>query len=238
MAAEIIAKKARRVLVVFAHPDDAEFTVGGSLAKWAAEGSEIYYAVCTDGSKGSDKVGVSAEELALQRQSEQREAAMVLGVKEVTFLGHTDGELTPDPRLKVELVRLIRALRPDTLLTWDPWRPYQLHSDHRMVGQAALDAVMAAASPRYFPEQLGDGLQPHRADEVYLFGTDSPDIWVDIGETFTQKIEAIAQHVSQIKDIADIEREIGDWNRSLGESKGFTYAEAFKVLRPHCEICR
>ncbi len=72
----------------------------------------------------------------------------------------------------------------------------------------------------------------------YLFGTDSPDLWVDIGETFTQKIKAIAQHVSQINDIADIERETGDWNRSLGESKGFTYAETFKVFRPHCEICR
>ncbi len=238
MRAEIIVKKPRKVLVVFAHPDDAEFTTGGTMAKWASEGSEIYYAVCTDGSKGSGKVRVNAKELALQRQSEQREAARILGVKEVIFCGHIDGELAPDPRLKVELVRLIRTLSPDTLLTWDPWRPYQLHSDHRMVGQAALDAVMAAASPKYFPEQLRDGLQPHRVGEVYLFGTDSPDLWVDIGETFGRKIQAIAQHVSQIADITDTENEIGSWNKSLGESKGFAYAEAFKVLRPHCEICR
>lgn len=97
---------------------------------------------------------------------------------------------------------------------------------------------MAAASPRYFPEQLRDGLQSHRVDEIYLFGTDSPDFWVDITETFARKIEAIARHVSQINDLAAIAKEVGDWNRFLGEGKGFTYAEAFKVLRPHREICR
>lgn len=224
--------------MVFAHPDDAEFTAGGTLAKWASEGSEIYYAVCTDGTKGSDDEEVSAEALVLRRQAEQREAARVLGVKEVVFLEHTDGELVLDQALKAELAHLIRALRPGTLLTWDPWRPYQLHSDHRVAGQAALDAVMAAANARYFPEQLKDELKPHWVEEVYLFGTDSPDLWVDISDTFAQKIEAIAQHVSQIADLDKTEKEIGGWNRSLGRSKGITYAEAFKVLRPHCQICR
>lgn len=238
MAADTKAKQARRVLVVFAHPDDAEFTAGGTLAIWASEGSEIYYAVCTDGSKGSADSELSTEALILQRQAEQQYAARVLGVKEVIFLGHTDGELVPDQAVKAELARLIRTLRPDTLLTWDPWRPYQLHSDHRTSGQMALDAAMAATNARYFPEQLRDGLEPHRIEAIYLFGTDCPDLWVDISATFRRKIEAIAKHVSQVANIVHIEKEIGDWNRSLGKSKGCTYAEAFKVLRPHCEICR
>lgn len=229
---------ARRVLVVFAHPDDAEFTAGGTLARWASDGSQICYAVCTDGSKGGQDRELPAEQLTSQRQAEQREAAGVLGVGEVIFLNYADGELSPTLELRAQLVRLIRGLRPHTLLTWDPWRPYQLHADHRAAGQAALDAVMAAGNPRYFPEQIGDGLRPHRVEEVYLFGTDSPDLWVDITPTFSRKMEAIARHASQIANIAEVATEVSSWNRYLGEGRGFAYAEAFKVLRPHCEICR
>lgn len=233
-----IHSRPQRALVVFAHPDDAEFTCGGTLARWAADGSEIYYGVCTDGSKGSEDIELPDAKLVRSRQAEQREAARVLGVAAVAFLGHPDGDLAPAMELRAELVRLIRDLRPDILLTWDPWRPYQLHPDHRAAGLAALDAVMAAASPRYFPEQLRDGLRPHRVEEIYLFGTDNPDVWVDIGPTFARKMEAIAQHASQVADMAAIEKQVGAWNRHLGEGQGFGYAEAFKVLRPHCEICR
>ena len=151
------SRQARRVLVVFAHPDDGEFTAGGTIARWASEGSEIYYAVCTDGSKGSHDSKLPSEALVAKRQVEQQDAARILGVKEVIFLGRTDGELTPDQTLKKELVRIIRAVQPDALFTWDPWRSYQLHSDHRAAGLAALDAVMAAENAGYFPEQLGEG---------------------------------------------------------------------------------
>lgn len=231
-------EKAKKVLVIFAHPDDAEFTAGGTLAKWALAGDQIYYVVCTDGSKGSKEKELSAEQLTALRQQEQREAAQVLGVSDVLFLDWADGELTNSKELRAEFTRLIRSLRPDILLTWDPWRPYQLHSDHRAAGQAALDAVMAATNPRYFPEQLRGALKPHQVEEVYLFGTDNPDCWVDITETFPTKIKAIAQHTSQMTSIDDLEEQIGAWNRTLGEPEGFTFAEAFKVLRPHCEICR
>ena len=239
MTSEITNRRTKRVLAVFAHPDDGEFTSGGTIARWASEGSEIYYVVCTDGSKGSDKSELSSKALVAKRQVEHQNAARILGVKEVIFLGRTDGELTPDQALRKELVRLIRAIQPDTLLTWDAWRPYQLHADHRAAGQAALDAVMEAENARYFPEQLVEGLQTHRVEEVYLFGTDSPDVWVDITETFHRKMQAISQHSSQVADIAaEVEKEVSDRNRLLGESKGYTYAEAFKMLLPHCEICR
>jgi len=227
-----------RVLVVFAHPDDAEFTSGGTLARWASEGRKVSYAVLSDGSRGSDDGQVTNEELVARRKAEQCEAAGVLGVNDVIFIGRKDGEIVADDALKAELVCLIRGLKPEILLTWDPWRPYQLHSDHRASGQAALDAVMAAGNTRYFPEQLRDGQVPHQVEEIYLFGTDNPDHWVDISDTFSRKIEAISRHASQVADIAKIEKEIGSWNRSLGKRKGFAYAEAFKVINPVCEICR
>lgn len=228
----------RKVMVVFAHPDDAEFVAGGAIAKWAAQASVIWYVVCTDGSKGSHIENLPPGDLARRRENEQREAAAILGVKQVIFLRYSDGELEADQRLKAELVQLIRRFQPGVVLSWDPWRHYQLHSDHRASGLAAVDAVMAAAMPAHFPEHLQEGLQAHRVDEVYLFGTDNPDLWVDTSDTFAQKIAAIARHASQVADIAKVKEEIGNWNRHLGESKGFTHAEAFKVLRPHCEICR
>ena len=237
MAQEKDAGKTR-VLVVFAHPDDAEFTSGGTLARWAAEGRKISYAVLTDGSRGSSNGQIADVELVVRRKAEQCEAAGVLGVNDVIFIGRKDGEIVADDALKAELVCLIRGLKPDVLLTWDPWRPCQLHSDHRPTGLAALDAVMAAGNVRYFPEQLRNGQKTHQVEEIYLFGTDSPDRWVDISDTFTRKIEAISRHKSQVADITKIKKEIGSWNRSLGKRKGFAYAEAFKVIKPVCEICR
>ena len=224
--------------MVFAHPDDAEFTAGGTIARWVVEGRKVRYVVCTDGSKGAEIERIDKEELIAVRQAEQRRAAAILGVSEVIFLKCPDGELADNRNFSAELTRLIRQLRPQTLLTWDPWRPYQLHADHRAAGFATLDAVMAAGNARYFPEQLSGGLQPHQVEEIYLFGTDQPDIWVDISATFDRKIEAIRQHASQMVEPVDVVRHVTEWNSRVGRDKGFAYAEAFKLLQPQCAICR
>ncbi|PVV83294.1 PIG-L deacetylase family protein [Dehalogenimonas alkenigignens] len=227
-----------RVLVIFAHPDDAEFTSGGTIGKWALEGRKVSYVVCTDGSKGAETDRIDTADLIATRQTEQRRAAVILGVTDITFLKCPDGELVDNRGISAELTRMIRVLRPQTLLTWDPWRPYQLHADHRVTGYAALDAVMAAGNPRYFPEQLVDGLEPHQVEEVYLFGTDQPDIWVDISASFDLKVEAIRQHSSQIGDWGEVIQHVTEWNSRVGRDKGFAYAESFKLLQPRCSICR
>lgn len=223
------------MLAVFAHPDDAEFSAGGTVARWAREGRQIVYAVCTDGGKGGDAFEGSDEQLAALREREQRAAADVIGVAETVFLRHPDGELEGVRELKEELVQLIRQHRPSTVLTWDAWRPYQVHADHRAAGKAALDAVMAAANPRVLPDR---DLPAHRVEEVWLFGTDNPDRWVDISDTFALKAESIRCHRSQVQQVVDLEERLETWNRALGEKVGYPLAEAFKVLRPHCDICR
>jgi LmbE family N-acetylglucosaminyl deacetylase len=224
----------RRALVIAAHPDDAEFTSGGTIAKLVREQWEVRYVVCTDGDKGSLDSAVSPRALAAIRQQEQRAAAAVLGVADVLFLGHSDGTLTATPTLVVELARVIRQDRPDRLLAWDPWRRYQLHPDHRAAGLAALDAVLAAGNPHYFPEQL-DPTRAYRVEEVLLFGTDQPNDWVDINETFAQKIAAIEEHRSQVDNIDAVAERMQQCNREMGAANGFAYAEAFRVLHPFCE---
>ncbi len=225
-----------RVMAIFAHPDDAEFTCGGTVSAWAKAGSEVAYVVCTDGDKGGDDLPLGSEELAELRRDEQREAARYLGVRDVNFLGHPDGDLARVQTLEEELARLIRDFRPELIMAWDPWKRYQLHPDHRAAGMASLDAVVAVANPRMYPGQLAGGAKPHRTETVYLFGAEEPDTWVDVSETFGAKLEAISLHKSQVRDAEELAGWMSRCNREYGVQAGCAYAEAFKVLKPFCQV--
>lgn len=218
-----------------AHPDDVEFTSGGSIARWAAEGWTVYLVVCTDGGKGSHDPAVSPAELATRRRGEQIAAAEVLDIAEVVFLDHPDGELNRAPDLVAELTRLMRRFRPRRVLTWDPWRRYELHPDHRTAGLASLDAVLAAGNPHYFPGQLAEGLAAHQVQEVYLYGAEEPDTWVDITATLERKLAAIARHRSQVERASNLMEDVRRCNADYGRQGRSRYAEAFKVLRPFCD---
>ena len=228
----------KNMLVIAAHPDDAEFTSGGSLTRWISEGWAVSLAICTDGGKGSHSSEDDPAVLTKTRQAEQEASARVLGIREVIWLGHPDGQLAQAARqLEEQLTYLIRKVRPDRLLAWDAWKPYQLHPDHRTAGQAAMDAVLTAGNPHFYPDQLQQtpGLQPHQVGEVYLFGTDDPDEWVDITATFERKMESIACHQSQVASLRDLALQLSHCNRDRGVTRGYTYAEAFKVLHPFCD---
>jgi LmbE family N-acetylglucosaminyl deacetylase len=219
-------------MVVIAHPDDAEFTCGGTLGLWAGQGAEINYVVCSDGSKGHGDPSLSSEQLADMRKTEQRAAADVLGVRGMAFLDYPDGELDREVRLERELVLWLRRFRPDLVLTFDPWRPYQIHPDHRVVGFASINAILAAGNARRFSDQLTDA---HRVETVYLFSTDRPDVWVDITATFERKLAAIDRHRSQVGEHAGIPEQMRACNLDHGQHTGFVYAEAFRMLKPFCE---
>lgn len=157
-------------MVIAAHPDDIEFVVAGTVAKWVRAGTQARYVVVTSGDAGSHQPGVTREEVACIREAEQRAAARVVGVDEVISLGYPDGEVGPTLALRRDLVREIRRFRPDTVICFDPTRllvgnRYINHLDHRAVGQAALDAIMpAAAMPLVFTELREEGLEPHRVN--------------------------------------------------------------------------
>jgi LmbE family N-acetylglucosaminyl deacetylase len=224
-----------RILAISAHPDDVEFTSGGSLVRWINEGWTVSLLICTDGGKGSQDLTVIPAELATIRQAEQQAVARVLGFTEVTFLGYPDGELSGASDLVERLALHIRRQRPYRLVSWDPWKPYQLHPDHRAAGLAVLDAVLAAGNPHYFPSQLAGGLSPHQVPEVYLYGAAEPDTWIDITATFAQKMLAIEAHRSQVGHLRRLAEQMSHCNRQYGEHSDVTYAEAFKVLHPFCD---
>jgi LmbE family N-acetylglucosaminyl deacetylase len=220
------------VLAVQAHPDDVDFTSGGTVARFVQQGHDVHYLSVTSGNKGTHDRSVTPAALTEVREAEQREAARRLGVKSCFFLRHDDGEVEVNLSLRREICRVIRQVNAYTLMTFDPWRPYQLHPDHRAVGTVALDAIIAARDHLFFPEQLKDGLDIARVHEVYLFGTNEPDTWIDITDTIDTKLHAAQAHASQLRDPSGLRDERQRARaHEVGEPQGMQYAEAFKVLR-------
>jgi len=223
------------LLVVMAHPDDAEFSAGGTLARWTDAGVRVTYCVCTDGDKGTSDPSRDPREVAEQRIAEQRAAARVLGVEEVLFLGHPDGTLQPTLALRRDVVRVIRQVGPEAVLCPDPTRrfgaAYINHPDHRAIGEVALDAVYPSArDPLVFPELVEEGLEPHKVVQVFLSNPSEPTCLVDISTTLERKIEALRQHRSQIT--YDRLREfIPRRAAEVGEPHGLAAAEAFALIR-------
>ncbi len=233
----------QRVLTIGAHPDDAEFGAGGTLAGWSESGAHITMLVVSDGSKGTWDPSIPQEALVSMRAAEQRAAADALGAAAVVMLEHTDGELENTRELRKELCYWIRATRPDVMLSHDPWKRYMLHPDHRATGIAAIDAVVAARDHLFFPEQLTDSVSKHRPQAILLWAADEPDHWVDISATFDAKLEALMAHSSQgtttmgdahagIDRRTDFEERMRAWAAGQGAQVGIGLAESFKRLTP------
>lgn len=219
-------------MVVVAHPDDMEFSSAGTVAKFIREGREVVLVQCTSGDKGTARRDITSEELAALREEEEREACRRLGVQHVEFLRLGDGELMPDLNFREKIVRQIRKHRPDIVITHDPFRPYALHPDHRAVGITTVDSVYPTArDPLYFPEHLDAGLEPHKVAELWLFGAEYPDTYIDISDTFEAKIHALRAHVSQVGEAKDLEERIRQRAAEVGEPQGIALAEAFKVIK-------
>jgi len=228
-------RDARRILVIVAHPDDAEFGCGGSVARWVGEGREVCYCILTSGNRGSDDPAMTSERLAVVREAEQRAAARALGVKDVVFLGYPDGELEDTREARRDVVRAIRRFRPDRVVTQNPFpslNPYTGHRDHRHAGRLALDAVYPYARDRlHFSELLAEGWEPHKVRTVYLMGHAEADTVVDITGTMEQKLAALRCHASQVmKDFAGVEARVRERAVEVGKPHGYTYAEAFRLI--------
>jgi LmbE family N-acetylglucosaminyl deacetylase len=223
---------------IHAHPDDQEFSVGGTLAKWAQAGCQIISVIVTSGDSGSNdpaKDGSHKQELASLREEEQRKANVVLGIGHPIFLRYPDGELEPTIALRKDLTRLIRQYKPDTVTTGNPeaWfygDEYVNHPDHRAAAQAACEAVFPSAGTRLiFTDLLAAGYEPHDVRRLYIHGTEQPNTWVDVTETMNIKIQALQQHISQI-DPNEVGKWMTDWAEADAKDHGMKYAESFRVM--------
>lgn len=231
-------------LAIGAHPDDVEFGCGATVAKWSAAGAVVHHLICTDGSRGSWDPNADVAELVVARQGEQRAAARALGATgQCVFLGWPDGELESGLRQRWEVAHWIRKLRPAVVLGHDPWKRYRLHPDHRHAGQLAVEGVVAARDPHFFPEQE---MPHHRPSALLLFEADEPDHVEDVADFADAKLAALHAHTSQLLSTMGVDeragaeevtrqRQVFDEHTLAqladhGASEGVAQGEAFKLL--------
>ena len=235
-AKEPHAWRPARFMVVAAHPDDADFGPAGTAARWIDEGSAGWLVCCTSGDQGGEDPDADPLELAAVRESEQRDAAAVIGYEGISFLHQPDGSLANDLVLREHLVREIRTFRPDAVFATDPEVLFHTdggvdHTDHRAAGAAAADAVYPAArNPMAFPALARRGLAAHKVRRLYLFWSDRPNAWVDISSTLERKIDALRAHPSQISDPDGLGARIREWAGEEGAAIGVAAAEALRLV--------
>lgn len=222
------------VLGIAAHPDDLDFSASATFAKFIKEGAKAYYLILTDGGSGSEDRTMTRQKLQAIRQDEQRTAGKILGLTDVFFREFPDGALENTQDVKREVVRVIRQVKPDVVLTMDPSVLYSAqngfinHPDHRAAGQAALDAVFPLARDHMsFPELLKEGYEPHKVKTTLLMNFNEHNFAVDVSGTLDLKFKALEAHASQVPDLEAVKARFTRWAAERGKKYGFEYAETF-----------
>ncbi|MFC1910821.1 PIG-L deacetylase family protein [Chloroflexota bacterium] len=225
----MMTREPAQVLLVAPHPDDPDFGAAGSVALWTREGKRVVYVICTSGDKGAKDPDTDTAALARIREKEQRCAAEVVRVKEVFFLRYPDQGLEDTTEFRKQIVRYIRMLKPETVVTCDPYRRYIWHRDHRITGQVTLDAIFPyARDVLAYPDLIKEGLEPHKVKEVLLWATEDPNYRVDITDVFELKKAALHCHKSQIAGMPrNVEEILISRAKLMAEGEKFELGEAF-----------
>ena len=228
----------KKGLVVVAHADDAEYGCSGTVARLVAEGWDMAYVLCTDGSKGSSEDGMTEEKFSSIRKKEQEDAGKVLGLSSVTFLGYPDSYLTPNLDVRKDIAREIRRQKPDIVICQYPMRVLDGgfrsgHPDHMAAGEAALAAIFPTARDHMtFPELIEEGFQPHKVAEAWIMGHPEPDLWVDITDHMQTSIKALTSHESQMsgQTFDEVFERMAEGRSERGKGVGMPYADTFKRI--------
>ena len=225
-----------RLLVVAAHPADADYAIAASVARWVGVGTGAHLVCCTSGDGRGPDPAADPLELAGTREREQQAAAAIVGYGEVTFLHRPEGALANDLALREQLTRLIREVRPDTLAAPDPrvliqpWGAVN-HADHRAAGEAALDAVEPAGNAMAFPHLLrADGLEPHAVGRLLLYWSQQPTHALDVSAQLAAKVGALVAQSGRTGSTTDLEGQVTAWARAAGSAAGLEAAEAYALI--------
>lgn len=230
--------KNKTILLVSSHPDDMDFGCFGSAAIWIKNGATVFHLILTDGSKGHIDPKINSKDIIKIRRSEELESSKIIGIKEVFFLNFIDGELENTHQLKIEIVKVIRKIKPnivvcfDPLILYDPNLGFINHPDHRAGSQATVDAVFPySRNIRSYPELLKLGLYIHNVEELYLVNFSNANFFVDIGDTLNLKQKALAAHISQGNNLKPTQDFIKTLAIKVGKIKKIKYAESFIKIK-------
>ena len=226
----------KNILVILAHPDDPEYFCGATIAKWIQNGHNVEYCLLTRGEKGINDTYNDPENLIAIREKEQKAAAAILGVKDIVYLEYEDGMLAPNMNARKDVVRVIRQIKPDIVVTCDPTNYYLNdryinHPDHRAAGQIVIDAVFPAAENElYYPELLNEKMLPHHVEEVWLSLPKDPNVIIDVTDYWPVKITALEKHTSQIGDIQDFRERMASRSAYCDEKGTLHFEEKYNRI--------
>lgn len=213
----------KMVMTLIAHPDD-ETRCSGTLANLSKNGNKVVIVVATNGDKGTHDADIKPRDISAIRREEMEKAAVAIGAT-VEWLGFPDGTLTDAINLKEAVFRVIRKYRPDVMVTFDPFKKYDPHSDHITIGRIGFEAAYLADGCWYYPEHAMEGIEAHKPQEVYLFNPETPNYTVDIRDTWQAKMKAADAHFSQFG--GNFEQRIKERLQKSGCSEDQLYSEVF-----------
>ncbi|MEM4461682.1 MAG: PIG-L deacetylase family protein [Candidatus Bathyarchaeia archaeon] len=236
-----VFREVKRVLCIQPHPDDTDIAAGGTVAWMRDNGVEVSYVTMTDGCMGTSDPTLYPEKLAEVRRGEQEEAARILGVDRLIWLDYRDSEFRVCSEARSRLISIIRRFKPDMVITVDPWLPYEAHPDHTATGILAAEASMFSSLVHVNPQDLRDGLTPHRVRFIAFYWSRKPNTFIDVTRYVEVKFKAISAHRSQFpgESIDRFLEVIKAYMKLMGKRIGVDYAEPFKVLpigSLHCDI--
>ena len=225
----------KTAMVIFAHPDDAEIGTGATVAKWVSNGTNVVYLLATTGSSGSNDLEMTSKKIVEIRSNEQIEAAKAIGVTEIVSLDYVDGELESNRSLLSDLVYNLRKYKPEIVFTHDPFRMKNfLHRDHRNLGFSVMDAIYPYARDHlHFPEQIDENIQPHKVKKLLFWGSDEPNICVNVSNYEQKKVESLSKHESQLPGLSlgsEYGKNIILRLKNSAKDLSFEYGESFRMI--------
>lgn len=220
------------VLAVAAHPDDIDFGASGTIAALTDRGVDVALCLLTAGDAGGFDPGRSAEETARIRQAEQQAAAEVVGISEVVLLDERDGFVAASGQLVGQLVRIMRQVRPEAVLSFHPERAWdrlqKSHPDHLAAGEAVVRAAYPyVENPFAYPELEAQGLAAFKIQHLLLMGApqERVNLRVDVTGYQDQKLSALERHFSQHRDAERMRQFVSEQLQAVHRGGG--YAEEF-----------
>lgn len=224
----------KKVLAIGAHPDDLEFSAGGTLALLSQK-NEVTILLATDGGAGTKDSRQSNGEIASQRAAEAKKAAEVLGVGEVVFFNYPDlGLRDRKKHFFKKLMKFMVKTRPDIVISWDYWGHYEpmVHPDHRTTAEVVMEVILEATLPNRLRKWGFANAKPlDPKPKQWLMAAPEPNFIVDITTVWEKKWQAIGAHSSQISSVKDAQKIVGEkFFIPAGNLIGVKYGEPFRIL--------
>jgi len=225
-------EKAVYMLAFSPHPVDTEWGIAGTVASLIKQGKEVVYVIVTNGNTGNMSPDMQPDTLQNIRESEQRAAAKILGVRDVIFMRRQDLGLEYTLEFRKEIVELLMKYRQEVVATCDPYQKYLSNPDHRILGQIVMDSVWPAAlSPNTYRDLLEKGYKMQKTKPVWLWAPTEPNFKYDISDFFDIKMQAFACHKTQQGEpFSDFVKMFSDRAVAAAEGTGYKMAESFHRL--------